>query len=53
MNDNINFFDQLSKCNVWNQHDKKTEQMYNVIWKLMNIDFEKLCNVTKKFPELN
>ena len=37
---------QLSKFNVWNQHNKQIEQMYNGIEELVNIlshvDFEKL-----------
>ena len=28
MNYNIQIFDQLSKVNVWNQHNKQVKQMY-------------------------
>ena len=57
MNVNIKIFAQLSKFNVWNQHNKQIEQMYNGIEELVNIlsyvDFEKLYHVINYFPELN
>ena len=57
MNSNIQIVAQLSKFNVWNQHNQQMEQMYNRREELYNIsiyvDFAKLCNVIKNFTELN
>ena len=57
MNANIQIVAQLSKANVWKQHNPQMEQMYNGREELINItsyvDFEKLCYVINNFPELN
>ena len=47
---------QLSKFNVWNKKNQQIEKC-NAREEMMNIltyvDFAKLCNVIKSFPELN
>ena len=57
MNASIQIVYQLSKLNVWNQHNQQMERMYNGIDELLNIlscvGFAKLCYVIKNLPELN
>ena len=57
INANIQIVAQLSKIDVWNKYGQKVEQMYNQREYLKNIlsciDFNRLCNVIKQFPELN
>ena len=56
MSASIQIFAQLSKSNVWKQHNQKKEQTYKGKEKLKNIlnyvDFAKICNAIKNFTEL-
>ena len=56
-NAQIQIVAQLSKVNVRNKYNQQVEQMYNEREEIINIlsyvDFSKLCNIIKFFPESN